>query len=209
MRGIPNLVLVGAGGHARSCIDVIENEGNFRIVGLVGLKEEVGSKLCGYDVIGTDTDISALAKEYSHALLAVGQSKNPQQRIDLFTMIIQSGFLAPVVISPQAYVSQHAQISFGSIVLHGAVISSGVTIGKNCIVNSQSLIEHDSQIHDHCHISTGALVNGGVTVKEATFIGSGSIIRNGVSIGERCFVGMGSQVTKNLQANSRFVADKS
>ena len=36
------VLLVGAGGHARACIDVIETEGRFKIAGLVGRSEEVG-----------------------------------------------------------------------------------------------------------------------------------------------------------------------
>ena len=30
------LLLIGAGGHAKSCVDVIEQENEFQIIGLVG-----------------------------------------------------------------------------------------------------------------------------------------------------------------------------
>ena len=49
-----DIVLIGAGGHAASCIDVIESEGRFRIAGLVGVKSELHLRLCGYEVIATD-----------------------------------------------------------------------------------------------------------------------------------------------------------
>ena len=45
------IIVVGAGGHARSCIEVIESEGIYKIAGLVGLKSEVGEEICGYKVI--------------------------------------------------------------------------------------------------------------------------------------------------------------
>jgi len=36
----PSLILIGAGGQARACIDVIEQEGFFQISGLIGMAEQ-------------------------------------------------------------------------------------------------------------------------------------------------------------------------
>ena len=35
----PSLILIGAGGHARACNDVIEHLGTFDIAGLIGNEE--------------------------------------------------------------------------------------------------------------------------------------------------------------------------
>jgi FlaA1/EpsC-like NDP-sugar epimerase len=70
-----DIILIGAGGHAASCIDVIESDGRFRIAGLVGTDKELHQRLCGYEIIATDRDLQALAKEYPFALIAVGQIK--------------------------------------------------------------------------------------------------------------------------------------
>jgi FlaA1/EpsC-like NDP-sugar epimerase len=40
-----NIILVGAGGHCKSCIDVIEKENQFKIVGLVDNKKKTGKFL--------------------------------------------------------------------------------------------------------------------------------------------------------------------
>jgi len=34
-KSVDIIILIGAGGHTRACIDVIEHEGQFRIAGLV------------------------------------------------------------------------------------------------------------------------------------------------------------------------------
>ncbi|MBI4309254.1 MAG: acetyltransferase, partial [Candidatus Omnitrophica bacterium] len=34
-----NLILIGGGGHCKSCIDVIESENKFKIAGIVDTKE--------------------------------------------------------------------------------------------------------------------------------------------------------------------------
>ncbi len=39
-----NIILVGGGGHCKSCIDVIEQENSFSIVGIVDISEKLGKK---------------------------------------------------------------------------------------------------------------------------------------------------------------------
>jgi sugar O-acyltransferase (sialic acid O-acetyltransferase NeuD family) len=194
-----SILLVGAGGHARACIDVIEQEGRYTIAGLIGLSREVGTQILGYPVIGTDADLFALAESYPNALVAAGQIKSPALRIEIFQRLKACGFRLPSIISPHAYVSRHASLGDGTTVMHGAVVNAGAHIGCNCIVNSQALIEHDVQIGDHCHISTAAVLNGNVQVGSGSFIGSNACVRQGIRIGERCMVKMGERVIADLQ----------
>ena len=66
--------------------------------------------------------------------------------------------------------------------MHGAIVGAKVKIGKNCIINSNSLIEHGSIIGDHSHISTSVTINSGVKIGENCFIGSNSVVKQLVSI---------------------------
>lgn len=200
-----NLILIGAGGHSISCIDVIEQEGRFKIAGLVGRTQEVGTKLFDYSVLSTDSGLPKLAKQYPFALITVGQIVTAEHRIRLFREALDAGFKFPSIVSPNAYVSQRAEIGQGTIVMHGAIVNAGVKIGDNCIINSNSLIEHESHIADHCHISTGAILNGGVSIGSECFIGSGSIVKQFISIGAKTLVGMGLTVRKDLGENTKLL----
>lgn len=202
MSGEP-ILLVGAGGHARACIDVIEQEQRFLVGGLIGQAHEVGTTVLGYPVLGTDADIPAMCREYPNALVVVGQIKTPEPRMRLFELLERHHVRLPVVVSPLAYLSRHATVGAGSIVMHGAVINAGATVGRNCIINTQALVEHDAVIGDHCHISTSSAVNSGVRVGAGTFIGSGCSVRQGLMIGERCVVGMGQRVLTDCEAGTR------
>lgn len=196
-------MLIGAGGHTRSCIDVIEQEGRFNIYGLVGLPEEVGKKILGYSVIGSDSDLGSKLKEFKSIIITIGQIKTPDCRMRFFHMVENFGYELPTIISPHAYVSPHARLGKGNIIMHGAVINAGVVVGDNCIINSQSLIEHGAVINDHCHISTAVVINGDVNIGEGTFIGSNSSIREGVNVGERCLIGMGERVIDDCETGSQ------
>ena len=199
----PSLILIGAGGHARSCIDVIEQQGQYQIAGLIGMPEEVHTQHLGYAVIGTENDLPELAKTYQYALITVGQIQVAEHRIRLYQQAIQLGFQLPIIIAPTAHVSRHATLGEGSIVMHGAIINAGVRVGNNCIINNSALIEHDATVEDHCHISTGAILNGDVSIGTGSYIGSGCVIKEGVAIGKGCLVGMGLTVRHNLSDNSR------
>lgn len=196
------IVLVGAGGHARACIDVIEQEGRFTIAGLVGLPDEIGTRILGYPVLGTDGDLPALIDGSRYALVTVGHIKTYEPRLRIFRQLEQLGCLLPTIVSPRAYVSPHASVGAGTIVMHGAIVNAGAVVGRNCILNSQSLIEHDVVIADHCHIATAAAINSGVHVGSATFIGSNACVRQLVKIGERCVIGMGQRVLRDCQAET-------
>ena len=160
----PDLILIGAGGHARACIDAVEQEGIYKIAGLIGLAQEVGSIHFGYEVLATDAEMCEFAEQNQFALITIGQIHSAEQRIRLYTQALDAGFTFPTVIAPTAYVSPHSTIGIGTIVLHGAIINAGALVGNNCIINSKSLIEHDARVGDHCHISTGAILNGNTSI---------------------------------------------
>ena len=206
----PDLILIGAGGHAHACIDVIEQQNQYRIAGLVGMQEEMHTRHLGYSVIATDCDLPQLSKEYQYAFITVGQIRSPDSRIRLYQQATELAFQFPVFIAPSAHVSRHTTIGAGSIVMHGAIVNAGAQVGINCIINTCALIEHDATVEDHCHLSTGAIINGGVKIGAGSFVGSGSIIKEGVTLGKGCVVGMGLSVRHNQPDHARFVGnDKS
>lgn len=201
----PKIILIGAGGHAHACIDVIEQHGQYQIVGLVGMAKEMHTRHFGYSVIATDGDLPQLAKDYQYALITVGQIQTPDHRMRLYQQATELGFQLPAIITPGAHVSRHATIGSGTIVMHGAIVNAGTRVGNNCIINTRALLEHDATVQDHCHISTGAILNGDVHIGAGSFVGSGSVIKEGITLGQRCVVGMGSSVRHNQVDQARFV----
>jgi len=204
MRVRKRIILIGAGGHSRSCVDVIENIGIYEILGYIGTESEVGMFSLGYQIIGADKDLEELRKSCDLALVAIGQIESALVRKRIYEYLQSLEFQVPTVISGNAYVSERATIGAGTIVMPGAVIMPNVKVGENCIINSKALLEHDVVIGDNSHISTGAIINGGTTIENECFVGSGTVVREGVMIGQNSFIGMKSTVTSNIAANSRY-----
>ena len=193
-----SILLIGGGGHCKSCIDVIEQEGKYQIAGIVDLPEKQGQSVLGYAVLGTDEDLPELARTCPNVLITLGQIKTPERRISLFKKLLEMGANFPVIRSPLAYISHHAEVAEGTIVMHQALINAGAKVGSNCIINNKALIEHDAIIEDHCHIATGAIINGGVRVGTGTFFGSNAVCKEYIEIGENAVIGCGAKIIKNI-----------
>jgi sugar O-acyltransferase (sialic acid O-acetyltransferase NeuD family) len=192
---LKDIILIGGGGHCRSCIDVIEQENKFNIIGVLDRPQKIGEKILKYSIIGSDADLEKLSKSYSNFFITIGQLRSPETRIRLFKELLRLHLTIPSIISPLAYVSEYSEIGRGTIVMHHALVNAGAVIGENCIINTKALIEHDSTIENHCHISTGSIVNGGVKIGQGTFYGSGAVCKEYIEIPENSFIKANSIVS--------------
>ena len=191
-----SLILVGGGGHCRSVIDVIESIG-MPILGILDKPEFVGTDVLGYPVIGTDDIIPSFADKCEF-VITVGQIKDNSIRKRIAGKIESCGGRLATIIAEDAYVSRHASIGCGTVVMHKAVVNAGATVGKNCIINTMADIDHDALVGDFCHISTGVILNGASQVKNDSFIGSGSVVFQGVVIGSNSIIPAGSVVRDSI-----------
>ncbi|MCW3805804.1 acetyltransferase [Plebeiibacterium marinum] len=202
------IILVGGGGHCKSCIDVIEQEGKYKIEGIVDPNEEVGHKILGYPVLGSDDDLPKLIDKFKNVLITVGQIKSAGLRIKLYKLAKSLGAEFPVIVSPNAYVSTYAKIEEGTIVMHHVVVNSEAQIGINNIINTKALVEHEVQIGDHNHISTGTRINGQVKIADECFIGSGATLANNIILTEKVIVPAGKTVYKDIVKSGIYINKK-
>lgn len=200
-----DIILIGGGGHCAACLDVLAAAGKYRAAAIVDKPESLGREICGYKIDATDEDLAELIPRYKYALITLGMIKSHESRRASFSRAKSLGALFPAHISPLAYVSPHAELGEGSIVMHQALVNARARVEANVIINSRALIEHDAVIEAHCHISTGVLVNGNCRVGEGTFVGSGSVLREWVSLGAGSIIGCGCVVLADVPPGARAV----
>ncbi|MEI3801736.1 MULTISPECIES: acetyltransferase [unclassified Chitinophaga] len=200
-----NLILIGGGGHAKACIDVIEQEGSYTIKGIIDLPEKVGTETLGYKVIGIEDDIAGLVKDDHYFLIAVGQIKSARIRVRIWDLLKSLNAQVATVISPFAYVSGHATVNEGTVIMHGARINADVVIGCNTIINTNAIVEHDTIVGEHCHISTGAVLNGGCCTGNEVFVGSGAVINQGINIASNVKIGAASLIHRNIKEEGTYI----
>lgn len=201
------ILLIGAGGHASSCIDLIEETGKFKIIGIIGTEFEIGNNILGYEVIGNDSEIEKFKSLTKDVVLGIGQIKSAETRIRIVDDLLIKGFNFHSVVSPYSRISKSSQVGIGTVVMHNATINTGTNIGNYSIINTGAILEHGTSVGDYTHISTGVILNGESKIGNRTFVGSGSVIKEQVKIGNNCLVGMGQVVKNNLPDNTRYVGE--
>ena len=196
------LLLIGGGGHCRSCIDVIRSTGIYDIVGVLDVADNVGSTVEGVDIIATDAELPSYINQIDECLITVGQVGASELREKLFQSVRAQGVRLATIVSPSAYVAESASLGEGTIVMHNVVVNAGAKVAENVILNSMSLIEHGANIGAHSHVSTRATINGDVKIEEGCFIGSHAVIFNHCTIGQHSIIGGGQVVRRNLPDGS-------
>ncbi len=106
-----------------------------------------------------------------------------------------------------AYISRFVEIEKGSVVMPQACINAEVKIGKHCIINTGSVIEHECVIEDFVHISPNAALGGNIKVKKGAHVGLGANIIQGITIGENALIGAGAVILKDVPANAVVVGN--
>ena len=187
------IIIIGSGGHAMSCIDVILSIKKFKIYGIIN---KTTKTLLTYKFLGNDKSLVNHRAKCKYAFIGIGQIRSSDIRIKIYKKLKTLKFELPKIISKKSSVSNFSHIEESTIVMHNSYVGPKVNIGKNCIINTASILEHECIIEDHCHISTNVTLNGNVTIGKGSFIGSGTIIKEGVKIPPFSFIKMGSIVKK-------------
>ena len=194
-----DVIIIGAGGHAKVIADIIYKSGDNLIGFLDDNLDNKGKEIyLGKKVLGTTKDIENYNKNYF--IIGIGNNSirkkiNNENNLKLYTAI-----------HPSAIIAEDVKIGIGSVIMAGVVINPGTVIGKNCIINTCSSLDHDNLLEDYVHISPGAHLAGTVSVKEGTWICTGATIINNITIAQNNIIGAGSVVIKDInEENGTYV----
>ena len=158
------LLLIGAGGFGRAVLEhasflydcAFLDDGNAKIID-------------GVQVIGKTADMASFFPEYKLLLVTIG---NNALREKLYARAAAIGYTFPNLIHPSAYISPHATLGYGVIILNNAVVQNGAKVGSGTILNPGVEAHHDSTIGDYCLIYTNSAIRSLTHVGNRVWIGS-------------------------------------
>ncbi len=193
------IVIIGAGGHAKVLIEALESSGEFTVKGLLDARLQPGSRVLNYPVLGNDDLLWGAQKISPYLAIGLGMIKIDPARKNIFERAREAGYQFPVIAHAGAVVSKSARLGEGVQVLAGAVVQACARIGENTVVNTSAVVEHDCHIGAHCHLAPGAILGGEVRVGDLTLVGLGARILPGIKIGSSAVLGAGSVVTREVR----------
>jgi sugar O-acyltransferase (sialic acid O-acetyltransferase NeuD family) len=196
----PYLLVYGAGGHAKSLIEMVEQSAIYKIVGIVDDNEKLtGKKVLGFPVLGTPVLLPELIKQgVKFAANGVGGITDIQVRGKIFTLLEKLGYIFPALTNLQATIEPSARIENGVQVFANAYIGAEAFLHENCLVNTNAVVSHDCEIGSFSHIAPGALLAGEVFVGKNTLVGMGVTTNIGVRIGNDVRIGNGAIVLADV-----------
>lgn len=190
------LVIIGAGGHAKVCYDIAKlmNQWN-KIILLDDNPENDYFKIAG------SIDDSSKYINGSEFFVALGNN-NTREKITNELTELEATIIT--LIHPNSIIASDVIIDEGTVVMAGVVINSATQIGKGCIINTSSSIDHDNTIKNYVHISPGVTLSGTVKVGSKTWIGSGVVVSNNIEIESDIIVGAGSVIVNNIKKRGTY-----
>lgn len=195
------MLLIGAKGHAKEIIDVLDQCSTLKDVSLFDdISKDLPAKLYGrFKIIRTISGVRAEFKKDRRFILALGC---PGIRRKMALRFISLGGILSSVVSPRARIGNfEVHIGAGVNIMTGVMVSNSVTIGEGTLLNANSTVHHDTRIGKYCEISPGANITGRCRIGDFCSIGTGAVILPGVELGDNVVVGAGAVVHRNVKAS--------
>jgi len=194
------LLIIGASGHGKVIADIALKMNKWKSIVFLDDNENIKSSM-RIEVIGKSQDAIKYIGDYD-VVVGIG---NNEIRSKIQEGLELQGANIPVLVHPSAIIGQQVILGYGTVVMAGTVINCCTKIGKGCIVNTGSTIDHDNMIEDYVHVSPGVHTAGTVSIGRRTWLGVGSIVINNIRIIGDCKIGAGAVVVKNILETGTYV----
>lgn len=197
------LAILGASGHGKVIADSALAAGWRQVVFFDDAWPGV-SGIGPWKVAGATGQLLSRLNEFDGVIVGIG---NCGIRAEKHRLLAAAGARCATIIHPRAWVSPHAVVGVGSVIMAGAVVNIDARIGEAGIVNTGATVDHDCVLEEAVHISPGAHLSGHVRVGAASWIGVGAAVRQGLVIGTGTVVGAGAVVVKPVPDGTTVVGN--
>ena len=205
-----NILIFGAGGHAKVIVDIIEKQGRFKITGFIDKSYDKDTIILGYRVLGCMSSIKDIVFDYQidGGVIGIGDNSIRELVRNKIVEVIPN-FKFVNCIHPDSIFGKDVVFGEGNVVMAGVIINSSTSIKNHCILNTNSSLDHDSLMANFSSIAPNVTIGGNVRIGDYSAIGIGSNIFNKVNIGYNCIIGGGSLVCKDTEENSIYYGSPS
>jgi UDP-perosamine 4-acetyltransferase len=192
------VLLIGAGGHARVCLEALLDDGDTEVIGALSA-DGSGVPALGVPMLGRESDLRNITQRDGDITfcVAIGDNATRQSVAPRIShRVVESVTHA---ISRFAMISTTASCGDGVHLLPGSVVNAATEVGDGTIVNTNASIDHDGRIGAFVHVAPGAAIGGGVTIGDLAFVGIGARILPGLTIGAGARIGAGAVVIDDVE----------
>lgn len=194
-----NVLIFGASGHGSVILDCLERSPEYSPVGFVDSFKEKGTKIHGYEVLGTEFELQEIMDRFQvfGGIIAIGDNWGRRIMAGRIERIVPN-FHYISVIHPTACVGRNVHLGNGVALMPGAIVNSNSRIGDHCFLNTSASLGHDGIMEPYSSLAPGVSVGGNVSLGSGAAISIGSSVIENVRIGEDSVIGAGSLVLEDV-----------
>ena len=196
-----DLVIFGAGGHAREVAQLVADinraePGRWNLLGFLadsGVQARHAKPLPAR-LLG---DVEWLHDQPSvQAIVAVGNPAGRRSVVERIERIRPDQRFATLV-HPTAWIANGVELGPGSVVFAGVLINVDVRIGCHGSINLGCSISHDCLLGDYVSLGPGVRLAGGVCFEPGVEAGTGAVCRPEIQVGAGAVIGAGAVLVGN------------
>ena len=203
MKNRKKIIIFGAGGHHKVILSELKKLNDFNVLAIIGKEGNIVKSDAPenetYSLQELDK-LSSLIDSNTYGIVAVGFNYLRQKIVDDVSKNLKNLKWA-TIISKDSIVSPDVSIDEGSVVVSGSIVNTHTKIGKHCIINTGSCIEHENIFDDYVSCGPKVTTGGNVKIKSSSFIGMRSVIQHKISIGKNTVIGANSFVNSDCGDN--------
>lgn len=194
------ILIWGGGSKARIVVRMIEEIYGDR-ASLVGIFDPYISTLnfaADCPLYSQAEELSLLLSQSSHFVVCIG-GENGYARYTISERLMSEGLQPLSLISRYAIFDDVSPLGEGVQAMPGAVVHKFSSLGRYCILNTNSTVDHECLLGDGVHVMGGASIAGRVEIGSYSTIGTNATVLPDLRIGRNVFVGAGAVVTKDIE----------
>ena len=146
------------------------------------------------DKIGLDY----LTEIADHFVVCAG-GEHGYARFKIAQKLIEKGLKPISLISKHGLLDKVEKCGDGVQVMPGAIVHKFSSLGRQCIINTNSTVDHECVLGDGVHVMVGASIAGAVSIGNFSTIGTNATILPNLHIGKYVYVGAGAVVTTDIE----------
>lgn len=194
------IMLWGGRSKARIIIEMISETYSTKAK-IIGVYDETLDKLpfnANVKLYSSKSELKFLYANATHFVVCIG-GEHGFARFKTSVKLKENGLLPIDLVSSHGLLDNLSFCGEGIQVMPGAIVHKFTSIGKQCILNTNSTVEHECNLGDGVHIMSGASIAGRVKIGDFSTVGTNATILPDLKIGSNVFVGAGAVVTKNIE----------
>lgn len=200
MTGPDRIVIVGAGGHGREILDVVEaiNQASvtppWLFLGFLddGVPDEQVLARRGTSWLGGTDRLAELETSF---VVGIGDPHIRRRIAETWATLRP---VAAALVHPLASAGADVELGPGTVLMAGARLSTHITLGPHVHVGLNSTVHHDVVIGGYVTLAPGSHVCGGATVGAEAWIGVNASVNQLVQVGHNAIIGAGAAVIHDI-----------